>query len=131
MFRFFSLLGLCVAVVLVSGCNKTPKDQSVPVQGQVNLDGKPMSDGDVYFSLQGMPPSVMAVTNGTYSGQARVGQNRVEVRAYKVGPPISTDPDKKPTKLNYLPPKWNAKSELTADVKAGAANEFKFDVTSN
>jgi len=34
-------------------------------------------------------------------------------------------------KENYIPSKYNTESKLTAEVSAGGANEFSFDVTSN
>jgi hypothetical protein len=131
MHRLISLLGLVVAVLLAAGCDNKPKGPiDVPVTGQVKLDEKPMADGDIVFTVQGYPPSVMTVKDGAFSGTAKEGKNKVAVHAYKVGPPLSTDPDKKPTKTNYVAGKYNDQSTLSAEVKAGTGNDFKFDVHS-
>jgi len=130
MARLLSLLGLCFAILLVSGCKGKSGPAQVDVKGQVNLDGKPMPEGEVFFFVPGEAPGALEVKSGSFSGKAKEGLNKVEVRTYKMGPPLSTDPEKKPTKINILPSRYNDKSTLTADVKPGGANEFKFDVTS-
>ena len=130
MFRFLTLPILCLAV-LNFGCSNAknePAEQSV--KGQVMLDGKPMAEGEVTFAVIGVPGRPMVVTNGAFSGKAVAGKNRVEVRSFKAGPPLSTDAEKKPTQVNFLPDKYSAQSKLEADVKAGDANDFKFEVTS-
>ncbi len=67
--------------------------------------------------------------DGAYSGNANVGKNKVEVRAFKDGPPLSTDPEEKPTKLNHLPERFGISSQLTAEVTADGTNDFKFEVS--
>lgn len=132
--RASSFVGICIglSILLASGCGpkKPTGPADVPVKGQVILDGKPLAEGQIAFFVQGSAPGSFPVSNGAFSGTAKEGTNRVEVRAFKDGPPLNTDPNKTPTKVNILPAKYNTESKLTADVKAGSANEFKFDVTS-
>ena len=124
-----------VALVLIGsvGCTPTAKPPTMTaVKGTVNLDGKPMPDGEISFALPGQVPTTMPVQNGAYSGQAGVGKNRVEIRAYRAGTPVKMgDQTFGGDKENYLPAKYNSASTFTAEVASGGANDFKFDVTSN
>lgn len=118
-------------IVLVLGCvdAKKPPPPAAPVKGTVTLDGKPLSEGEIILSQVGEVPSVLEVKDGAFTGSALTGKNRVEIRSFKAGKPLSTDPEKTPTKKNILPERYNIASQLTADVAAGAANEFAFEVT--
>jgi hypothetical protein len=101
------------------------------VKGTVNLDGKAMPDGEIAFFLPGEVPTSMPIQNGTFSGQAGIGKNRVEVRAYKAGTPVKMGgQDFGGEKENYIPAQFNTNSTMEADVTSGGANDFKFDVTS-
>jgi len=123
------LLGLCVAIVSTS-CNKPKPPKSVDIKGKVTLDGKALPDGEVTFALEsGGVPSVLPIKDGAFSGQAKTGKNRVSISAYKQGPPLSTDPNKTPTKKNYIADRFNSATKLTAEVSEGGANDFTFDVS--
>lgn len=133
MFRgvFFSLAALLL-IVGSTGCTKRAKLPSqAEVKGTVNLDGKAMPDGDITFSLPGEVPSSLPIQNGSFSGKAPIGKNRVEVRAYKAGTPTKMgDQTFGGEKENYIPAQYNTGSTMSADVVSGGANDFKFDVTS-
>lgn len=133
MFRFIGCLGLCLSVFLVSGCGSKGKGPTTTsVKGTVNLDGKPMSQGEVTFSIPGEPPQAIEVKDGKFSGNAHAGKNRVEIRQYKIGaaPTMGGVKVAEATKENILPARFNSDSQMTADVTAGGANDFKFDVAS-
>lgn len=133
MFRGICCCTLGLTTLLwLAGCTPTAKGPTlVPVKGTVNLDGKPLAEGEVMFSLPGEVPATIPVVSGAYSGQAGAGKNRVEVRAYRPGKPLVMGDKTFPVaKENYLPAKYNTQSTFTADVTAGGANDFKFDVTS-
>jgi hypothetical protein len=116
---------------VVVGCGKgKPKPVPAAVKGAVTLDGKALPDGEIIFTASGFAPVILPIKDGAFSGEANVGKNAVEVRAYKVGPPLSTDPKGAPTKTNYIPAQYNDKTTLSADVAADTTNDFKFDVTS-
>ncbi len=130
MARWF-LLG-CVLGVLspLTGCSKS-EVQPVAVSGTVNLDGKPLDDGSITLIGEGgVPPEILPVKNGKFEGQAKPGKKRVEISAFRPG---------KKTKMgdewieggpeNYLPPRFNTESKLTAEVTASGLNPNKFDVT--
>jgi hypothetical protein len=130
------LLGLCVCmgivVALTSGCTPVvPKPPPLAtVKGTVKLDGQPMKSGDIEFEVSAQPPMLFKIENGVFSGEVFSGKNKVRLHMYKEGPPASTDPDKKPTKAEALPPQFNTKSGLTYDVPEGGASDLKFDATS-
>ncbi len=129
--RSFLILAIGLAFSPALGCSSsTSKAKATPVKGVVTLDGKPLADGEVSFLLTGEAPTTFPVKDGAFSGDAYAGSNKVELRSYKSGPPLATDPNKAPTKMNYIPDRFNTTSKLTAEVVAGGANDFKFDIAS-
>ena len=130
--RKTSVLALVLIAASAFGCaDTTGKVKAFPVKGVVSLDGKPLAEGEVYFAAAGgQAPVVMQVKDGAFSGDAYPGSNKVEVRAYKNGPPLTTDLTKAPTKVNFIPDRFNTTSKLTAEVAAGAGNDYKFEIMS-
>lgn len=126
-----ALLAFALAAAAVIGCGGKSGPKTVPVKGSVLLNNKALPDGEVFLLVTGQAPTICPVKDGEFSGEAYVGTNKVEVRAYKDGPPLTTDPTKAPTKINYIPTTYNDQSKLTADVVAGGANTFKFEVTAS
>lgn len=124
-----ALLAFALAAAAVIGCGGKSGPKTVAVKGTVLLNNKALADGEVFFLVTGQAPTTFPVKDGEFAGEAFVGTNKVEVRAYKAGPPLSTDETKTPTKVNYIPPAYSDDSKLTADVVAGGANTFKFEIT--
>ena len=110
------------------GSKERKKLEEVAVKGAVTLKDKPLADGEIYFIVSGYAPNIIPVRNGEYTGTAKVGSNRVEIRSWKDGPPLSTDPTNKPTKVNTIPQEFNDASKLTAEVASKAENTFKFKI---
>ena len=110
------------------GSKERKKLEEVAVKGAVTLKDKPLADGEIYFIVSGYAPNIIPVRNGEYTGTAKVGTNRVEIRSWKDGPPLSTDPTNKPTKVNTIPQEFNDASKLTAEVASKAENTFKFKI---
>lgn len=133
MYRITLITLMCLTFTAMNGCDSGPPKPPpmIAVKGIVKLDGKPMPTGDVFFSVPGYAPSKLKVSNGAFSGEAYEGTNRVEIMTYKDGPAMSTDPGGPPTKVNILPKRYNSDTKLSADVKSGSDNDFKFDVTSS
>ena len=134
MLRVFHSVMLVVSLAaLCSGCTpKAAEVKTAPVKGTVKLDGKPMAEGEVSFGIAGEVPKTIPVVNGAFSGQAGLGANRVQVMAYRKGTPVKMgDQEFGGERENYIPSKYNSQSKLTAEVSAGGANDFSFDVTSN
>ena len=116
----------------ILGCGESSKArktlEEVAVKGAITLKDKPVADGEIYFIVSGYAPNIIPVRNGEYTGTAKVGTNRVEIRSWKDGPPLSTDPTNKPTKVNTIPQEFNDASKLTAEVASKAENTFKFKI---
>ncbi|MFO0876120.1 MAG: hypothetical protein U0840_02005 [Gemmataceae bacterium] len=128
----YSFLLLCLLLCLILGCGAKSGVQSSTVKGQVKLDGKPMADGEILFSVPGQVPSTLAVKDGAYSGSANQGKARVEIRAYKTAAPVMMGGQvvNQGSKENYLPDRYNSNTTLSAEVTASGPNEFNFEVTS-
>ena len=125
------LAQLCLALIFVwiTGCGSDNSKKGPPktqVKGTVLLDGKPMSEGEILFGVTGEPGISIPISNGSFSGEAVEGKNRVEISSFKDGP-ATTSP---PPKINTIPRRYNYDSTLKADVTPGAANEFKFEIKS-
>lgn len=130
---------LCLAIwfaltlVWAGGCaGRSGPAPTADVKGTIVLDGKPLPTGELHFSIPGSPPSVLKVKDGTFAGQAPVGQNKVELFIYVDAP---LNPKYKggdaTDKVNTAPGKyWGPNTALDAGVSATTANDFKFNVSS-
>lgn len=128
-----ALAAMLCAVLVTAGCNSGPKPvPSTTVAGTVEVDGKPLDEGDIQFAVEGQGPMLLQIKGGKFEGNVNVGENSVQIRAYKVGEPIMMDgkPFGDPIKVNYIDEKFNDKSELKAKVEATGAKDLKFEVTS-
>jgi hypothetical protein len=131
-----SFLFLLITLLVGVGCGDSRNNIAYDVGGTVNLDKKPLKDGDITFSdSSGHPPTSITITDGKYQGKARAGNYRVEIRAYRfsekaVGPGPGVSKDERP-KENYLPERFNRKTELPkAEVTLAGPNKFDFEVES-
>lgn len=135
MSRLLRLAFVCLMAVSVgcSGPKPVPPPPTADVKGQVKLDGKPLPDGEISFSLAGEIPHLLPIKDGAFSGKAYVGKARVEIRAFKAAEPVIMDGKvvNEGSKENTLPAQYNASSTLTADVSAAGPNDFTFEVTAN
>ena len=127
----FVALNVLLGVTLLFGCSGPSNIQ--PVSGSITLDGKPCPGLFVLFTpLEGeQKTSSRGQTdeNGQftlrYSSQiqgALIGKHLVQV---------SPNPDPGPgiAKVS-LPPRYNRRSELRAEVTTDGDNTFQFDLTS-
>jgi len=122
----------CSVAWLLAGCKKNTGNATkmAPVKGTVNLDGKAMAGGEVRFSIAGQAPKILEVKDGTFSGEAYVGKNHVEVVWEKDGPPHPMDPNTR-LKVNAIAPRFSGpESPFKPDIPAGGSSDLKFDVTS-
>ncbi len=128
------------------GCGSSePSLAYANVSGTVNYNGKPLDKGVLTFSVAGLPPTVMDIVDGKYTGQAGIGSNKVSVSAKRKStaatnlPPQAiqqmkeyakkgANPDFDPTMQDYMPPEWGASGKQTRVVEAGGANKFDFDI---
>ena len=129
MMRLLSLFSFLV-IGLTLGCggsNSRISIEETPVKGSVMVNGKALAEGEIYFIVSGYAPNIIPIANGEYAGKAKVGNNRIEIRSWKAGPPLSTDTTKQPTKVNTISNAYNDASKLTAEVQLKGENDFKFN----
>lgn len=132
MYRLCLALGFGLALVWNFGCTPAPRGAApaAHVKGTVHIDGKPVPTGEIHFGMTGVPPRVLKISDGGFSGEAPIGKNQVEVFIYVEEPPSEKYPGT-PTKKNTTPDKyWGPNTTLEATVNAKGTNEFKFAITS-
>ncbi|EAQ79754.1 carboxypeptidase-like regulatory domain-containing protein [Blastopirellula marina] len=130
-------LGVTFVLLVIAGCGGG-RAGDVPdlgtVSGTVTLDGKPLADATVGFHSATAKRVSTGVTDneGKYSMYlmndiqgAPLGDNTVTISTAKMGDDAVPGSSKPET----LPAKYNNKSTLTADVKAGD-NTFDFPLQS-
>jgi len=123
------------AVFLAAGCGGDGRSK---VHGFVKHQGKPLKAGVISFIEEGAiaPSGGSAIIDGRYEVPAEAGlkpgkyavaisapENKSKAAAEQAMPGMSGPPPKE-----TLPAKYNSKTELRAEVKAGAKNEFDFDL---
>jgi hypothetical protein len=125
MHRFAGVASVLLMLAFLSACTpqNTPPPPSAAVKGRVKLNGKAMDGGEVRFTIPGQPPKILPIKDGSFSGNAFVGKNRVDIVLEKDGPVSSTDP-KTPTKVNSVMHK-----DLEAEVTQGGPNEYNFEAS--
>lgn len=126
--RFYvSLFSTCMFVGAIAGCG-APKDRPKigAVTGTITLDGQPLKKARVQFTPDTSRPSgAMTDDQGKYElvfneniKGAAVGKHTVRINS---GTAMERE---------KLPPKYNVKSELTAEVKEGSNPPINFDLKS-
>ncbi|WZP00258.1 hypothetical protein EP7_001882 [Isosphaeraceae bacterium EP7] len=137
----FNVLRLCPGIVLAAmlgGCggegDELPRQE---VNGSVILKGTPLADGMIQLrpeTGQGTFASGQ-IKDGKYSIPRHEGPVAGGYRVIITSPPKSTatqaeaGPGKvPPTPQDLVPRKYNASSILNAEVVAGQANAFDFDL---
>lgn len=123
-------LGLLVCVGL-SGCG----DGRAHVAGKVTFDGQPVSSGSVVFvRSDGTAREGGVVTDGAFRTALAPGRYKIEVRAPKVvGKRKQKGFDGKDEEIEMseemIPDRYNTKTELTEEFKAGS-NPITLDLKS-
>ena len=130
------------AILAGSGCGRSDLPPMAPAEGVILLDGMPLTEASVSFtpvdggrSSRGKTDSQGRFAMGTFErgDGAYLGEHRVAVNPIKAPPPSYMINPK--AARGYTPPfpdrYWSSKSSgLTATVKAGETNEFKFELES-
>jgi hypothetical protein len=114
---------LSVALTVLIGCGGG--DGMADVTGTVTIDGTPAEKGSVTF-LPADGKSATAggeIVNGKYSARVPLGTSKVQIRVPKVAgkKKLYNTPDSPMQDIleEVLPAKYNDKTELTFEVKAG------------
>jgi hypothetical protein len=128
---------LALGVLVTAGCSDSRRQS---IEGAVTLDGQPLADGSIKLlpseGTQG-PTAGATIQNGQFSIDASkgtfVGRFRVEILATRPSGRWVVDPvtgEKIAVREQYLPARYNAQSELTADIAAGQPNRLEFTLVS-
>jgi hypothetical protein len=147
--RFLVLVLLLLFLLApVVGCGD--RQNYVKVKGTVTFNDKPLPKGQVMFTVEGRPASVIEVIDGKFEGQALVGSNKVSVSSMKKTATKRTFPkeaelqrkaykeqgksndesgDTDFVSVETIPPEWGSESKHTFAVEKGAANEFDLKIT--
>jgi hypothetical protein len=137
---------LSVAVFLgIAGCGKSDLERHA-AQGAVLFDGQPMKSGMIRFIPTGDakgPAAVAVITNGFYEVSRKHGpvaglhrieiegqlETRFEIDDERAFAKAVAETKGKPLPPQPVPPQYNLRSTLTAEVSTDdAANKFDFDL---
>src|SRR5207248_8852791 len=113
----------------VAGCGDSgPK--MYPVSGTVTFDDQPIPEGDIVFlpEEKQFGPDAGKIKDGKYAFRAKGGKKKVQIQASRLIPG-KKGPMGEPAREDYIPPRYNTKTELTADVGSGTS-EFNFNLKS-
>tara|TARA_R110002095_G_scaffold95794_2_gene83695 strand:+ start:542 stop:1000 length:459 start_codon:yes stop_codon:yes gene_type:complete len=118
--------------VVAAGCGsgKTgPKKYDV--SGDVTFEGKPLAKGQIIFTGTNEEKriDVIDIFDGHFKGELRPGPMKVEIRAFQENSNLTPSGGPGGFPEQYLPPQYNEKTTLTADIKEEGANELKFELT--
>lgn len=121
MLKQSTTLLVVVAAALLAGCSGGSDDRFAPtveVTGQVTYNGKPISDGEIQFTSaedrqNGSEASVF-IKQGNYTAHVTRGTKQVRIYAHK--PDGAADETGSQSQAQYLPAKYNGKSELEVEV---------------
>jgi hypothetical protein len=141
--RIFRSATMAMAIAMaLAGCGGGASDgiPREPISGKVTLDGKALDTGLITFSPteEGKPTAGTAVQDGSYrvsrSEGPSPGLHRVNIWSQKPTGKKKPNADEPGTFIEEtretIPARYNHNSELKAEVKPGAANQFNFDLTS-
>lgn len=122
---------ILAALLCFTGCGHDGP-VTYPVSGQVTFDGQPVAEGEIVFRAAGGAEASWGakIKDGAYAFESTAGAKRVEITAHrKIDVPPSPSGEGGVNYQMYLPEKYNAATELTAEVTADGANAFDFALT--
>lgn len=134
MLRFVSAC-LMILAAIGTGCGGDGRSK---VSGSIKYQGQPLKAGVISFIEEGAMAAAggSAITDGKYEIPGEAGlkpgkysvsisapDNKSKAAAAEAMPGMSGPPPKE-----TLPAKYNAKTELKAEIKAGGKNVFDFDL---
>lgn len=136
-FSSCAAMALLTISLTLTGCDSSGR---TPLRGAVSFDGTPVEKGYIRFSpIEGTkgPTSGADIVDGAYQIPSKRGlmdgNYRVVIEAWKRSDKAYVDPvtgEKSPGGLQQiLPARFNTKSELKKEVKAGTGS-YDFDLKS-
>ncbi|MDR1382790.1 MAG: hypothetical protein LBJ67_02925 [Planctomycetaceae bacterium] len=134
--RIKNFIGLMLILfaVLLTGCGKS--DGRIAIRGNITLDNIPLADGTITFFPTGGGSGVSSggsIQQGYYTSDLMPGKYVVQITANrKTGKMLPSSPGDPPLEEfeQYIPTKYNKKSELTIDVENKSKQTFDFALES-
>lgn len=119
---------------MITGCSQEEAIEKATVSGTVTYNTKPVEKGEIRFIPKAGTVGPMAlgvITNGDYAvtaaGGVPIGAHKVEITAYVDLPKPANAPPIAPTpREQYIPEKYNTKSELEFTVPSGGETKKDF-----
>ena len=116
-------------MLVVCGCSGGSQ-QRQKVFGAVSFAGSPLADGSIEFFTTSGPAAGALVREGEYAIPAEhglvPGVYRVTIRSPVVVGEAKPDGMSSPATRDRIPERYNAKTQLKAEVQANGANRFDF-----
>ena len=129
-------IALAGLLLIVTGCGGEKMAGDV-VKGTVTLDGKPLDKGRITVSpTDNIGTTVGAeIANGKFELRILAGPKSVQITSDKVVGKHKAYPDDPQSTMvdkieQIIPERYNAKTELKMDVKAGGSTDIKFPLES-
>ncbi len=128
----FGYLGIALLFLLIPGCSQG--EDYHPIAGTVLLNDQPLKKGVITLFPSGEGTTVGGeIIDGKFTlprdRGPTPGKYRVEIVAFKPSGKKEFDVDlnaQVDVEVQYLPPKYNTKSELECSVEKSGKNEFEF-----
>jgi hypothetical protein len=133
--------GTALFLAAMFGCGPSDGLNRQAISGSVTLDGEPLTSGAILFEPANKESGTAV---GATIRQGSFAVSRVEgpvpgsyrVRVYastrKQAPPAKGQTDRTPRPMvERLPPHYNTRSELRAEVVADRVNRYRFDLDSS
>ena len=126
------LVAIGTIFILVAGCDSGGPQS---VSGTVTLDGQPLPSGDILFVPESGDQGADAgkIEDGKFSFTSKPGKMKVQITAQRevAGKTERGAMGESLAKTEqYLPPRYNTATELTAEVTPGGSNRFEFPLQS-
>ncbi len=127
---WLALAGVALSVGLI-GCGPAG-DAKYTVTGSVTFDDQPVKQGMAVFypTDTGADADVTQIRDGHFNLQMKPGPKKVEITANREIVPKRIGPMGGPDMEQYIPAKYNSKTELKAQVEKKSKNEMKFELKS-
>jgi hypothetical protein len=116
----------CACIV---GCGR--RGDTVEITGTVVFDGQPLPKGNIIFlSVGGKgPTAATTIADGKYALPIAPGPKQVQIQGFKVTGQAHVIPNNPSSKTvdvltQYLPERYNTKSDLTCEIKASGVHDF-------
>ncbi|MCE9560957.1 MAG: hypothetical protein K8U57_02775 [Planctomycetes bacterium] len=128
MTRLFAAFVAIAGLASLAGCGGGSSDDS-DVSGTVNIDGKPLAEGQIIFeSADGSKaPAAGTIKAGQYSLKTAPGVKKVKITATRPGKKVDPMMGAAPQEA-LIGPDYNSATKLTAEVKPGKNADVNFEV---